>query len=662
MYIMPMVLFLFLLVCLSLFFIPKRFQFITTLIFDIVLIAVSSYVAILSFFTTETIEIPFTQLLGNDVNFVIDHISAFFILIVNLTLLTGILYSKGYLAPYIIKKTKAEFALHHFSLLLMHLTMLLVLSFREGISFLVAWELMSVSTFFLVIFESESQTTIKAGIRFLIQMHIAFVFLVAAFLLAGIVTGEKIGFSSLENYFRTQPVFPLFLLFFIGFGIKAGFIPLHTWLPHAHPAAPSHVSGIMSGVMIKIGIYGIVRVLTFIHTDLLGIGIFLLIISFISGVIGVTLAIVQHDLKKLLAYHSIENIGIIGMGIGVGMIGIATENPTLAALGLAGGFLHILNHSLFKSLLFFASGNIYQQTHTRKIERLGGLIKKMPKTAFFFLLGSMAISGLPPFNGFISEFLIYLGMFKELHTGDLSLSLLLLGGIVGLVLIGGLAFYCFTKVFSIVFLGTSRSSNTQNAKEVKGNMLFPKYIIGLFIIAIGLFPMVLLKPLGSVVSVLIPDVSALTAIAPSLQGISVSLGIFVLLVGGLWLVRKVVSKNVTIESGPTWSCGYTGAEPAVHQYTATSYANFISGLTKYLTGGKKDFKPIQKDEIFAESREFKSHSTDVIEDWLVIKPTNKILLFLEKIAVFQTGNIQHYLLYAIVFMVLILILTIFNMI
>ncbi|MBN2634725.1 MAG: hypothetical protein JXR61_00540, partial [Prolixibacteraceae bacterium] len=529
-----------------------------TLLTEIAIMLFSGVLAYKAYSNQETVSLFLSDFNGAEVYLVIDKISSFFIVVVNLIVFMGLIYSKGYLRPYQNKKSKTEFGLHHFSFILLHLSMLFVLTLREGVSFLIAWEVMSVATFFLVIFESEIQNTIKAGIQFIIQMHIAFVFIIVAFLVASITTGEPIGFESLEKYFSTQPVLPLFLLFFAGFGIKAGFIPLHTWLPHAHPAAPSHISGIMSGVIIKMGIYGIVRVLTFIHTDLYSIGLFLLIISFISGVLGVTLAIVQHDFKKLLAYHSIENIGIIGMGIGVGVIGLALENPTLAVLGFAGGFLHILNHALFKSLLFFTAGSIYSQTHTRNIEQLGGLIKKMPKTAFFFLLGSVAISGLPPFNGFISEFLIYVGMFKELHTGDLSLSLVLLGGIVGLVLIGGLALYCFTKVFSIIFLGNPRSNKTEHAHEVEGSMLFPKFIIGFFIVIIGVLPVFVLKPLAGVVSVFTPDVSALTDIAPSVQGISVSLGIFILLIAGLWFIRKLATKNKTVETGPTWGCAYTG--------------------------------------------------------------------------------------------------------
>lgn len=658
---MSVILPVFFIVCVSLFFIPKKFQFYIALAADLVLIAFSGYNAFLSFNSVEPLQISFAYFYGVEILLVIDRISAFFILVVNLIVLMGLIYSKGYLQSYQTKKSKIEFGMHHFSIILLHFSMLLVLTLREGISFLIAWEVMSAATFLLILFEYEKQQTVKAAIQFIIQMHIAFVFIIVAFLIASITTGELIGFGSLENYFRTQPVLPLFLLFFAGFGIKAGFIPLHTWLPHAHPAAPSHISGIMSGVIIKMGIYGIVRVLTFIHTDLYNVGLFLLVVSFISGALGVTLAIVQHDYKKLLAYHSIENIGIIGMGIGVGVIGLALENPTLTILGFAGGFLHILNHALFKSLLFFTAGSIYSQTHTRNIEHLGGLIKKMPKTAFFFLLGSVAISGLPPFNGFISEFLIYVGMFKELHTGDLSLSLILLGGIVGLVLIGGLALYCFTKVFSIIFLGNPRSNKTEYAKEVAGSMLFPKYIIGFFIVFIGVLPVFVLKPLAGVVSVFTPDVSALTEIAPSIQGISVSLGVFILIITGLWFIRKLAIKNKTVETGPTWGCAYTGAEPAVHQYTSTSYADYITNLAKYITGNRKHFKTIEKDELFPEPRTFETHAIDIFEDYLVTKPTGKLLQFLEKIAVFQTGNLQHYLLYAIIFMALILLLTIINL-
>jgi len=308
-----------------------------------------------------------------------------------------------------------------------------------------------------------------------------------------------------------------------------------------------------------------------------------------SGILGVLFAIIQHDVKKLLAYHSIENIGIIGIGIGIGTIGLGLNNTVLAVFGFAGGFLHILNHSLFKSLLFYSAGNIYKQTHTRNIEHLGGLIKKMPKTAFFFLLGAVAISGLPPFNGFISEFLLYSGMFKALFNSDFSTNIILLSSIIGLALIGGLAIYCFTKVFSIIFLGNERSDKTKDAHEVEQSMLSPKYLIAIFIIAIGVLPIIVIKPLMSIVNIFVNDASVLNSITPSLSGISISLGSMTIIIIALYLVRSRVLKQRNTSIGDTWGCGYTGANAATHQYTATSYADYIANLTRRITGTKKSY-------------------------------------------------------------------------
>lgn len=648
--------------CLVLFVIPKQIKYHFTLALQLALIAITGYWAVQSLSATEVIDIPLIKILNSNIFLTIDKMSAFFILVINLTMLTGLLYAKGYLKSYYTTKNKTEIAFHYFNYLWLHISMILVASLRDGLSFLIAWELMSLSSFFLVIFESEKKETIQTGIKYLIQMHIGLGFILTAFLLVYGKIGGTINFDALSGYFATHSVFLVFLLFFIGFGMKAGFIPLHTWLPHAHPSAPSHVSGVMSGVMIKMGLYGILRVLTYIHTDLYEIGIFILTVSLMSGILGVLFAIIQHDVKKLLAYHSIENIGIIGIGIGIGTIGLGLNNTVLAVFGFAGGFLHILNHSLFKSLLFYSAGNIYKQTHTRNIEHLGGLIKKMPKTAFFFLLGAVAISGLPPFNGFISEFLLYSGMFKALFNSDFSTNIILLSSIIGLALIGGLAIYCFTKVFSIIFLGNERSDKTKDAHEVEQSMLSPKYLIAIFIIAIGVLPIIVIKPLMSIVNIFVNDASVLNSITPSLSGISISLGSMTIIIIALYLVRSRVLKQRNTSIGDTWGCGYTGANAATHQYTATSYADYIANLTRRITGTKKSYIPISKEELFPQAREFHTHSSDVFEDNIITKPTNKLLVFFNKIAVFQTGNIQHYLLYAIVFIGIIFLLTIFNII
>jgi len=645
----------------TLFIVPKQAQYYFGLFLHIAIISISSIWAIQELFAfTEPLKLVLMPFMGHSLNVEIDKLSAFFILVINFTVLTGIIYAKGYLKPYFDKKSKTEFALHYFNFLWLHISMLLVVMFRDALAFLVIWEIMSLSSFFLVIFESEKKETIKIGIKYLIQMHIGVVFLMIAFIWAFVQTGAEFSFDGLAVYFQAHNPFYLFMLFFMGFGIKAGFIPLHSWLPHAHPAAPSHVSGVMSGVMIKMGIYGILRVLTYIHHDLFYIGIFILIISLASGLIGVSLAIVQHDVKKLLAYHSIENIGIIGIGIGLGTIGLAENLPLLAALGFGGGILHILNHSLFKSLLFYTAGSVYQQTHTRNIEQLGGLIKKMPKTALFFLLGALAISGLPPFNGFISEFLIYSGMFKSLHTASLFTDVVLLFSFSGLAIIGGLAIFCFTKVFSIIFLGNGRSEKVNHAKEVESSMLLPNFLIGFMIVLIGFVPFIFMKPLANIIGIFSSNTDAIQQIIPTLNHISLSSGIFIALIGLLWILRSWQQKKQVIKQEPTWGCGYTGANPALHQYTATSYADNFVQLSSKLVNVKKEFKDFKVGEIFPQEREFKTHSSDVFEENLISTPSDKILQWLKQIAVFQTGKIQHYLLYALVFLAVIFLLTYLN--
>jgi len=645
-----------------LFFLSKNIQYYVGLLIHSAIILITSSWAVSTFMTAAKLSIAFMPFLGNKINLEIDQLSAFFILVVNFTSLTGIIYAKGYLQPYLNKKSRTEIAWHFFNFLWLHISMLLVVMLRDALAFLVIWEIMSVSSFFLVIFESEKAETVKIGIKYLIQMHIGVAFLMVAFIWAFVQTGAAFSFNGLSVYFASHHPFWLFILFFLGFGIKAGFIPLHSWLPHAHPAAPSHVSGVMSGVMIKMGIYGILRVLMYIHHDLFYIGVFILVISLASGLIGVSLAIVQHDMKKLLAYHSIENIGIIGIGIGLGTIGLAENIPILAALGFGGGILHILNHSLFKSLLFYTAGSVYKQTHTRNIEQLGGLIKKMPKTALFFLLGALAISGLPPFNGFISEFLIYSGMFKSLESADLYTDVILMFSFAGLAIIGGLALFCFTKVFSIIFLGTARSSMAKQATEVNSSMIIPNFMIGFLIILIGFAPIIFIQPLSQIVSLFTIDTNAINSISSILNSISLSSGIFIVIIGIIWLLRSWQQKRQIINQGATWGCGYTGANPALHQYTATSYADNFVQLSSKLVHVKKEFTDFDETEIFPQAREFETHSNDVFEDNLIARPSNILLKIFYKIAVFQTGKIQHYLLYPLVFLVVIFLLTYFNLI
>src|SRR6185312_10771448 len=356
-------------------------------------------------------------------------------------------------------------------------------------------------SFLLVIFEHGIPGTLKAGINYLVQMHIGAAFLSIAFIAVYSREGS-FDFVAIDAWFTHHPPDWIFLLFFLGFGIKAGFIPLQTWLPHAHPAAPSHVSGAMSGVIVKLGIFGILRMISFLHSGFMGIGEAILVLSMLTALYGILNAAVHRDVKRMLAFCTIENIGLIGMGIGIGLIGKASGNAAIFYIGFLAALLHTLNHSLYKSLLFFSAGNIYQQTHTRDMDRLGGLMRRMPQTALLFLCGSLAICALPPFNGFVSEFLLYSGFSEGLKAAGVQMNLLMVAGIAALAMVGGLSLFTFTKTFGVIFLGTPRTPVVERAVEVSGLMRMPLYVISAIMLFIGFFPNALIGMLLPVAGVL----------------------------------------------------------------------------------------------------------------------------------------------------------------
>jgi len=450
----------------------------------------------------------------------------------------------------------------------------------------------------------------------------------------------------------------LFLLFFTGFAIKAGFVPFHTWLPLAHPAAPAHISGIMSGVIIKIGIYGILRVLMLIRTDMVTVGYFIVFVSLITGVYGVMLAIVQHNLKKLLAYHSIENIGIIGIGIGLGCLGLGNNNQILVVAGFGGALLHVLNHSLFKSLLFFSAGNVYQAVHTMNIESLGGLLKKMPHTGYLFLIGSLAICGLPPFNGFISEFFLYNGLFHGLVSSNFKFILYLLFTVLGLVIIGGLALICFTKAFGIVFLGTPRKKLHQEKDIEIALRIWPMYVIVLLIMVIGLFPLVFNIYLLNIISLYQPglDPQIKVQFGETLTQLSVvgwySLGL-VFLILALYYIKLLITRRRMVSQEATWGCAYTG-EASKLQYTASSFIRSYRKLAEPVLSIQKE--KVEATGLYPENIMQKTHARDKIETWLIDKPLLMIRKFLSSFVFLQNGNIQAYILYGFIFVGLALLL------
>jgi formate hydrogenlyase subunit 3/multisubunit Na+/H+ antiporter MnhD subunit len=555
------------------------------------------------------------------------------------------IYAAGYMKSSV--KTSSFF----FFLNILTASMLLVVVIQNAIAFLIVWEIMSLSSFFLVAFENEKEEVYQASINYLIAMHIGLVFMICAFILLTLRSGS-LDFNSFKAVFTSNKEFAnlLFILFFIGFGTKAGFIPLHTWLPKAHPAAPSPVSGMMSGIMIKTGIYGILRILFLMGVPSKEISYFVLIISIISAGLGVFYALAQRDLKRLLAYSSVENIGIIGMGVGAGMLGLSYDNPLMAVLGFSGAILHILNHSLFKGLLFFSAGSVYLGTHSRDMEKLGGLIKKMPYTAFFFLIGSLAISGLPPFNGFVSEFLIYTGLFNGLKSPSLLLIASVLS-IASLALIGGVALLCFTKAFGIVFLGVSRSDKGVKAVESPGSMLFPLAILSLFCVLIGLLPQYFIRLVNGPVKALTGgnEINMNGNLFSLFNTISIAFFVFIAFVVLLFLLRKLLLAKKPVSSYKTWDCGYQAGNARM-QYTASSYAEpFLALVKPFINFQRRIEKP---SGLFPKGADFESKDKDWVSVFFIQPAVRGISKFLDLFSWIQSGNTQQYILYGLIFLVL----------
>ncbi|MBL0313943.1 MAG: hypothetical protein IPP78_14835 [Holophagaceae bacterium] len=372
-----------------------------------------------------------------------DPIAAFFLIPVLLLSMTASIYGVGYWEDH---QEGARTVRLFLGLLAAFLALLV--GATHAFIFLLAWEGMALMAFILVMTEDREPGTRRAAWIYLVCTHTGTLLLLGAFALMAGATGN-FAFSVLpQGFASSEKGTAMFVLFLLGFGFKAGVLPLHFWLPPAHAAAPSHVSSVMSGVLIKMGILGFVRLASWVPDPPTWWGGILVVLGAISGIMGVAMALGQHDLKRLLAYHSIENIGIILLGLGLGLIGKSTGQPALQVLGFAGALLHVLNHSLFKGLLFLAAGSVVHATGTRDLERMGGLGRLMPKTSAAFLVGAWAICGLPPLNGFVSEWLIYLGAFRGLVMTRWWFSLITLGA---LAVIGALALACFTKAYGVVF-------------------------------------------------------------------------------------------------------------------------------------------------------------------------------------------------------------------
>lgn len=642
-------------------FLPSKIKSVTAFFLVLILAIVSSIPAI-NVLTESPIEEVFYggSVFGN-IPLRIDPLSAWFILMVNFTCINGAIYGIGYMKSY--SDQKENTTLHWILFVLLHVALLLVCMLQNGLAFLIAWEIMSISAFLLLIFEHNKTEILKAGMNYLVQTHIGVVFLSIGFIWV-YFSENSFDFISIASFFSLHSPKLLFLIFFIGFGMKSGFIPLHTWLPHAHPAAPSHVSGVMSGVIVKMGIFGILRMITYLKTDFVLIGESILILSALTAFYGILNAAVVRDFKRMLAFCTIENIGIIGMGIGIGMIGKGINNQYLMLIGFAGALLHTLNHSLYKSLLFFTAGNIYQQTHTRNMEHLGGLIKKMPVSAFSFLCGALAIGGLPPFNGFISEFLIYSGLLEGVKSDNVQFSSMMMICMASLAIVGGISILTFTKTFGSIFLGSPRVTLHQQPKEVSLIMQIPLFLILFVILVIGIFPDLVFSPALSIASDLSGTNTVFSENILSISPTMVTIGRVSLLLMALaaliFFIRTKTLASKTSEYHSTWGNAYVAPNVRM-QYTAKSFSKSFAKLFSYILIEKKKYTEIRSNKIFPEPRTFHSNYMEFFENNFISTINKRIFAFMNSFMFINNGKTQMYVLYGFFFIIILLVATLFNL-
>jgi hydrogenase-4 component B len=579
----------------------------------------------------------------------LDPLSSFFLVCVFVVAGLAALYGAGYLPGHAGRRSLTSVLVF---LPLLVAAMIGVVIARDGILLIVAWEIMSVTSFFLVTYDDDRPEVRRAGTLYLIASQVGVVCLFILFALlaraAGSFDFDRLGAADTVPGLANA----VFLLALAGFGTKAGFWPLHIWLPDAHPAAPTHVSAVMSGVMIKIGIYGLLRTLLLLGPPHAWWGVAMIAVGSVSGVTGVLLALAQHDLKRLLAYHSVENIGIIALGIGIGLLGQARGHPMVAWLGFAGALLHVLNHGLFKGLLFQGAGSIQHGTGTRDIEALGGLYRRMPVTGLLFLVGSIAISGLPPLNGFVSEWLIYMAAF---HGSAALRSGWAVGAIVvviSLALIGGLAAACFIKAFGVMFLGEPRTRAVERAHEPGLLMQVPMALGALLCVGLGVWPAAAVRLVAPAVAGLalpgggaVPDLGMLAAITRAAV-------VLAALVIGLALLRATLLRRRRVAREATWGCGYEAPDPRM-QYTAASFAQPV--LEPFAVAVIARLRRDGPEGCFPAHARYERHVGDMAGERFLMPAYRRVLQVFSHVRGIQHGRIQLYLAYILVTLVALLV-------
>lgn len=571
---------------------------------------------------------------GEALHLRLDGVSAFFFVLLCVVGGAASVYAHEYWADAAHPRS-ARWGRVWWSLLLLSLGLVLLAS--NGLHFLLGWELFTLSAYFLITLDRHRAEVREAGWLYLGASHAAVLALFAFFALLAAHRGSwELG------PMQDKSLAPLFWLALFGFGLKAGLFPLHIWLPSAHASAPSHVSAILSGVTIKMGIYGLVRFSGWLPVPV-GAGWIVAGLGVASAVLGVAFALGQHDLKRLLAYHSVENIGIILIGLGFALVAMEQGNTTWGRVALAGGLLHVWNHGLFKALLFFGAGSVLHATGTREMSRLGGLWRTMPWTAGLFGLGAVAICGLPPLNGFVSEWLVFLGLFDAtMARGSAAWAAIPAAILLGVT--GALALACFVKVCGVVFLGAPRSVAAARAHESGPAMRGAMLVLAASCVTIGLAPIFFWPAIARVVGAWRPEWAGADAPAPlfALSWAHVVLAV-VATAGALWIWRRVSRRGVV--RAVTWDCGY--ARPTARmQYTAGSFAGIITEWFAWIL--RPERHEDRPEKILPEAASLTEHTPETVLE-RVVEPAGGMFMRLSLMARgLQHGRVQSYLFYLLV--------------
>lgn len=560
----------------------------------------------------------------------LDGVSALFLALLCVIGAVAAIYARSYWSSRVHPRSVRSGRLW-WSVLLFSLGFVLLSS--NGLHFLVGWELFTISAYFLITLDRSNVAARSTGWLYLATSHVAVLALFAFFGGLAARTGSwDLGPT------QDRAVAPLYWLALVGFSIKAGVFPLHVWLPSAHANAPSHVSAILSGVTIKVGIYGLVRFSGWLPLPA-GASWTIATLGVVSAVLGVAFALGQHDLKRLLAYHSVENIGIILIGLGFALVAIEHGDAAWGKLALAGGLLHVWNHGLFKALLFLGAGSVLHATGTRRMSRLGGLWRTMPWTTTLFCLGAIAICGLPPLNGFVSEWLLYLGLFDAAMSRTPS-TWVALPAVVLLGVTGAMALACFVKACSVVFLGVGRSPEAHRAHESDWLMRGPMIGLAALCVAIGLAPILFWPLIETAVGAWRVDWMNAGA-APPLWTLGwTHIAIAAAASAGVWWLLRRSRRGMRF--GITWDCAYA-APTARMQYSAGSLASIVTGWFTFILRPEIHSDPPV--DPLPSSASLSSHTPETVLEH-VVQPLSRRVMHLATVArSLQHGGVQTYLLY-----------------